>query len=175
MPDIPPPPHTTIRFTILDKQMLSGVHPDASVHEGAEIVQSKISLFDKLDSGRTVIRGWAVGEKFVNQMGMHFDSGRIAIIGQGTRLFCVIPETGIEICRWSENNFSYIPQDYPRQVSRDFNPTDILNDRVELEGLRCLNEHVDKMARTLINKPWDQRLDTENVCYPDKIILTLDP
>ena len=175
MPYIPPPPHTTIRFTILHKQMLSGVHPDADVQEGPEIVKSKIPVFDKLDSGSTVIRGWAVGERIAKQMAVDFDRERIAIIRQGTRIFCVIPETGLEIFRWNETELSYIPQDHPRQVSRDLNPTELLNDRIDLDRVRCLNERVDKMARTIINKPWDQRLDTENVCYRDKIILTLDP
>ena len=41
-------------------------------------------------------------------------------------------------------------------------PGDSLYSKVDLDRVRCLNERVDGMAKTII-KPWDQRLDTEKV------------
>lgn len=43
-------------------------------------------------------------------------------------------------------------------------PGDSLYGKIDLDGVRCLNERVEGMARKAI-KPWDQRLDTENVGY----------
>jgi len=44
----------------------------------------------------------------------------------------------------------------------DLVPGDSLYSRIYLERVRCLNERVEGMARSII-KPWDQRLDTEKV------------
>ena len=41
-------------------------------------------------------------------------------------------------------------------------PGDSLYSKVDVDRVRCLNERVDGMARSII-KPWDQRLDTEKV------------
>jgi hypothetical protein len=43
-------------------------------------------------------------------------------------------------------------------------PGDSLYSKVDLDRVRCLNERVDGMARSII-KPWDQRLDTEKVVH----------
>jgi len=48
-------------------------------------------------------------------------------------------------------------------------PGDSLYSRIYLERVRCLNEHVEGMARSII-KPWDQRLDTEKVSYLRRVI-----
>jgi PITH domain len=41
-------------------------------------------------------------------------------------------------------------------------PGDSLYSKIYVEQVRCLNERVQGMARSII-KPWDQRLDTEKV------------
>ena len=41
-------------------------------------------------------------------------------------------------------------------------PGDSLYSKVDIDRVRCLNERVEGMARSVI-KPWDQRLDTEKV------------
>jgi hypothetical protein len=41
-------------------------------------------------------------------------------------------------------------------------PGDSLYSKIYLDHVRCLNEHVEGMARSII-KPWDLRLDTDKV------------
>ena len=43
-------------------------------------------------------------------------------------------------------------------------PGDSLYSKIDLDRVRCMNERVEGMARSII-KPWDQRLDSENVLF----------
>ena len=50
-------------------------------------------------------------------------------------------------------------------------PGDSLYSKIDLDRVRCLNERVTGMAKSVI-KPWDQRLDNEKVYYPSSRLMT---
>ena len=61
--------------------------------------------------------------------------------------------------------------DHSHSPPPDSVPGDSLYSKIYLERVRCLNERVEGMARSVI-KPWDLRLDTDKVVLRCVFVLT---
>ena len=165
-PTLPPHPQTCLHFPILKSHLSTSPLLDPEIEEYEIFTRYENFLGRKTTrTGDIVAKGWRIGEKLVQSLAGYYESGQVSFIRQSQTIIAFFSNTGIELCRWREQeqtNQYQIPSSQPRLPPPKFIPGDSLYSKVDLKGIGCLNERVQDMARNII-KPWNQRFDTEKV------------